>query len=177
VDEALQVLGVVFGALLVGAAVVSAIKTVVIPRAAASQVTRIVFLVMRRLYLVLAPRSAAYVRRDRVLASYAPVSLVATLGVWLGMVFTGFALIFWAIEDRGPVEAFELSGSSLLTLGMVRPEVAVDMWIVFVEAAIRLFLLALWITYLPSIYTAFHAASWGSRRSPCAPGSHPAGAR
>lgn len=174
-DRVLQILGVAFGALLVGAAVVSAIKTVVIPRSAASQVTRIVFLVMRRLYLVLAPRSAAYARRDRVLASYAPVSLVATLGVWLGMVFTGFALVFWAIEDRGPVEAFELSGSSLLTLGLVRPEVAVDMWLVFLEALTGLFLLALLITYLPSIYTAFSRRELGVTALSVRAGEPPSG--
>lgn len=174
-DRVLEVAGVLAGIALAGAALVSAIQTVVIPRAAASRVTRIVFRVMRRVYLVLAPRSAPYARRDKILASYAPVSLFATLAVWLAMVFTGFALIFWSIEDRGPVEAFELSGSSLLTLGMVRPQVGIDMWIVFVEAVIGLFLLALLITYLPSIYGAFSRRELGVTSLAVRAGEPPSG--
>ena len=55
----------------------------------------------------------------------------------------------------GVTEALELSGSSLFTLGFLRPETFWLLMVSYVEAAIGLFLLALLITYLPSMYGAF----------------------
>jgi len=63
-EAALHVLEIAVGILVVAATLGSAIKTVVI--------TRVVFLVMRRVYLVLAPPSAPYERRDKVLPPTRP---------------------------------------------------------------------------------------------------------
>jgi hypothetical protein len=52
-------------------------------------------------------------------------------------------------------EAFVVSGSSLLTLGFREPAVAGGDAIAFIEAAIGLALVALLISYLPTIYGAF----------------------
>jgi hypothetical protein len=82
-DEAIRVLAVAAGAVIVVETLGSAIKTVILPRASASSITRWVFLTMRRIYLVVAPRNLSYERRDRRLATYAPISLTVTLVVWL----------------------------------------------------------------------------------------------
>jgi len=137
-EAALHVLEIAVGILVVAATLGSAIKTVVI--------TRVVFLVMRRVYLVLAPPSAPYERRDRVLASYAPVSLVAVLVAWLALVFGGYVLLFMGAEGLGVLDAAELSGSSLFTPGIARPDTVGGTLLVFTEAALGLFLLALLIT-------------------------------
>jgi hypothetical protein len=170
-----SIVSIVAGAALVIWTVGSAIKTVILPRAAASTITRAVFLAMRRLYLVFAPASAPYERRDRVLATYAPVSLVATLLTWLTLVLLGYALILWGDEHRSWAHAFELSGSSLLTLGIVRPASTVATMIVFSEAAIGLFLLALLITYLPSIYSTFSRREFGVTALEVRAGAPPSG--
>jgi hypothetical protein len=152
----LRVLAVLAGTILVLAAMSSAIRTVILPRAAVSIITRAVFVGIGAFFRVIAPRSAPYERRDRILSLYAPLSLVATLAAWLVLTFAGFGLIFWGLEaDVGITDALELSGSSLFTLGFLRPETFWILMVSYVEAAIGLFLLALLITYLPSMYGAF----------------------
>ena len=154
-DEVIRVLAAAAGLFIVVATLGSAIKTVILPRASASSITRWVFLTMRRLYLVIAPRNLSYERRDRRLATYAPISLTVTLGVWLVLVFVGYTLIFIGVDDLPVREAYTLSGSSLFTLGFAHPSGASATLLVFTEAAIGLFLLALLITYLPAIYSAY----------------------
>ncbi len=158
---ALRILAVTAGAALVIAAIGSAVKTVVLPRATASRITRSVFLLLRWVFRFVAKPSMSFDRRDRILGAYAPLGLMATLAAWLGLVLAGFTLIFWGTEHLGWQSAFELSGSSLFTLGFSRPEQFDGMVFVFLEAAIGLFLLALLITYLPSIYSAYSRREGG----------------
>jgi len=154
-EALLRVLAVIAGLIIMVATLGSAIKTVILPRASASSITRWVFLAMRRIYLVIAPRGLSYEHRDRRLATYAPISLTVTLAVWLVLEFVGYMLIFIGIDRLTFGEAFTLSGSSLLTLGFSRPSGLGTTALVFTEAAIGLFLLALLITYLPAIYSAY----------------------
>jgi len=151
----LRILAVAAGVVLVVAAIGSAVKTVVLPRASASRITRSVFLVLRGLFRIVARPSMRFERRDRILGAYAPLGLMATLAAWLALALAGFTLIFWGIDHEGWRAAFNLSGSSLFTLGFGRPEGLGSTALIFVEAAIGLFLLALLITYLPTIYAAF----------------------
>ena len=111
-ESMLRVLATAAGLFIVAATVGSAIKTVVLPRASASSITRWVFLAMRRVYLVVAPRSLSYERRDRRLASYAPISLTVTLAVWLMLVFVGYTLVFMGVDGLSLRAALTLSGSS-----------------------------------------------------------------
>ena len=67
-----------------------------------------------------APPSRPYEFRDRVMAYYGPISLVLLPAWWLVLIALGFALIFWVLgEPLG--DAIITSGSSLLTLGFLRP--------------------------------------------------------
>jgi hypothetical protein len=152
---ALRILAATGGVAIVVAAIGSAVKTVVLPRATASRITRSVFLILRWGFRRVARPSMSFRRRDRILGAYAPLGLMATLAAWLTLVLAGFTLIFWGIEGDGWRAAFDLSGSSLFTLGFSRPEGIASTMLIFVEAAIGLFLLALLITYLPTIYAAF----------------------
>lgn len=152
---AFRLLAVMAGTALVIAAIGSAVKTVVLPRATASRITRSVFLILRWVFRLVARPSMRFDRRDRILGAYAPLGLMATLAAWLALVLTGFTLIFWGTEHTGWPTAFELSGSSLFTLGFAHSEHLAIMALNFLEAAIGMFLLALLITYLPSIYSAY----------------------
>ena len=143
------------GVVIVAASIGSAVKTVVLPRASASRITRSVFVLLRGLFRVIARPSMRFERRDRILGAYAPLGLIATLAAWLALVLAGFTLIFWGTDHEGWRASFDLSGSSLFTLGFTRPEGLGSTALIFVEAAIGLFLLALLVTYLPSIYAAF----------------------
>ncbi|HET9249768.1 MAG TPA: hypothetical protein VFP13_07515 [Actinomycetota bacterium] len=152
---ALRILVAWLGAVLVAGAIGSAVKTVVLPRATPSRITRSVFIALRWVFRLIARPRMDYRRRDRRLGAYAPVALIATLVTWLTLVLLGFTLIFWAIEQSGWLDALELSGSSLFTLGFSGPEHVITTVLIFVEAALGLFLLALLITYLPTLYGAF----------------------
>ena len=152
---ALRIFAVVVGAVLVGASIVSAVKTVVMPRARSSAITRSVFLAMRQVFELVARGASDPEQRDRLLAGYAPTALIATLATWLVLVLVGFTLIFWGIEDAGWLHAFDVSGSSLLTLGFTTSRESWTSILVFLEAGIGLFLLALMISYLPSLYAVY----------------------
>jgi len=143
------------GAVVVFATFASAVRTVVIPRAIPAKLTRFVFLGMRTLFRLRARPRHAYERRDRVMALNAPVSLLVLLVVWMTLVLGGYTAMYWSLGDRALADAFTLSGSALLTLGFLHPEGLVATSLGFTEAALGLILLALLITYLPSIYGVF----------------------
>ena len=67
----------------------------------------------------------------------------------------GFAGIFWAIDGGGFGDAVVVSGSSLFTLGFERPDGVGGAIVAFACATIGLGLLALVITYLPTLNSAF----------------------
>jgi hypothetical protein len=154
------VLVVRIGVLVVGVAVVvstlaSAVRTVVVPRATQSWLTRVHFLTLRRVFDVLARPSRSFVVRDRVMALYAPLALVMLPAVWVALVIAGFTAIFWGTGINPVSEALITSGSSLTTLGFVRPRDTPKVVLAFVEAGLGLGIVSLMISYLPTIYGAF----------------------
>jgi hypothetical protein len=151
----IRLLILVGGTVAIVAAFGSAVRTVVIPRGIPSRISRFVFFQMRRIFRLRARPKHSYERRDRIMALYAPVSLLALLITWLSLVLVGYAGIYWGMGGRSLREAFALSGSSLLTLGFERPADLPTTILVFSEAVVGLILLALLITYLPSIYGVF----------------------
>ena len=153
--DALLVLAGVF---LIVAVVDSAVRTFVLPRGASSFVTRFVYRGLGRLFRGFYKPVRTYEARDRIMALYAPTALVGLVVVWVLLVLTGFAFVFRALIFDNWADAFEMSGSSLFTLGFVRPPRGSGEWgyiVAFVEAGTGLFLLALLISYLPTIYGAF----------------------
>ena len=147
----------VLGIVVVVVTVMSAIVTVVVPRGEPVRLTNAVFRASRKLFEW---RSDVlrhdYERRDRSMARFAPFTLVALAFVWLTAVLLGFSAIFYSLADELSWSyAFEASGSSLMTLGFVAVD-GVDLYVVaFAEAGLGLLLLALLITYLPTMYAAF----------------------
>ena len=144
----------VLGALAIIGTIGSAVRTVILPRAVASRITRRVFRTLRIVFDLRVQR-ASYERTDRIMALYAPISILALLLTWMLILFVAFTGIFWSLGIRPWRAAFETSGSSLLTLGFEHPHDIPNVSFVFVEAALGLFILALLITYLPTAYAAF----------------------
>lgn len=99
-----------------------------------------------------------YEQRDRILAYFAPVSLLVMPLVWLFLIWVGFAFIDFAISTRLDLrESFIMSGSSLMTLGFKYDDEAPIVSLAFLEAAIGMMLTAILIGYLPTMYGAFSA--------------------
>lgn len=151
----LRILAGVAGLALVIATLVSALKTIVVPRGYASWLTRIHFRAWRRVFSLFSGPKRPYAERDRVLAHYAPVALVTLPAAWVTLVGIGFTGVFWAMGVHPFTEALATSGSSLFTLGFDRPAGTSRVVVSFVEAGIGLGLVSLMISYLPTIYGAF----------------------
>ncbi len=151
---ALRLLAFVLGLVIVADVVVSAIKTFLVPRGVQVWLTYEVFQVVRGLF-ALRLRGKNYEERDRIMAFYAPLTLFLMPILLLLLIAAGYMLMFWAVEPRPFFEIFEISGSSLLTLGSAEVETFPSKLLEFSEAAIGLVLIALLIAYLPTIYGAF----------------------
>jgi ABC-type multidrug transport system fused ATPase/permease subunit len=151
----LRVAAFLAGATVVGATVGSAVRTLVVPRAVASALNRAVFAACQRLYNLRLRRASTYEERDRVMASYAPVSLLLLPVAWLALIFAGYLAMFWALDVGGLRRAALVSGSSLLTLGSAAVDDLPGSVLGFTEAALGLGLVAMLISYLPTIYGAF----------------------
>jgi hypothetical protein len=151
----LRILAFVGGVMIVAGTLFSAIETLVLPRSAPDPLTRLVFVAVRRVFGLRLRGAASYVERDRVLAFFAPVSLLVLLSTWLALVLIGYMCLFWALGVDSWYEAFRLSGSSLLTLGFATADGLSRTVLVFSEATLGLILVALLIAYLPTMYAAF----------------------
>ncbi|HEX5465730.1 MAG TPA: hypothetical protein VFW92_03540 [Candidatus Limnocylindrales bacterium] len=155
IELVLRIVAFGLGLAIVVRTVLGAIRTFVLPRGSNDGLTRLVFTVVRWCFDRSAGPSQPYLRRDRIHAYYAPIALVVLPAFWLLLVWLGYALSFWAIGTGSPGEELRLSGSSLLTLGSVTSGVPLATALELSEAAVGLLLLALLISYLPTIYSAF----------------------
>ena len=152
----LRVVAGLAGALIVGAVVMSALRTVVLPRGEPVRVTGLVFRSTRVVFDLGVKLLKTFEARDRLMAHYAPVSLLLLPLVWLSLAWFGFSLLFWAMDGDAFTDALRVSGSSLTTLGFERPDGLGATFLAFFEAALAMSVLALLlVTYLPSIYSAF----------------------
>ena len=143
------------GSLLAAWTLLSAVQTVILPRASQNLLARIVFRGLRRAFALITGPRRSFDWRDRVMAYFAPVGLLVLVAVWLTLITVGFMAMEWAIEQEGWARAFHVSGSSLLTLGFASVDGTGLRILAFVEAGLGLALVAMLITYLPAIYAAF----------------------
>jgi hypothetical protein len=133
----------------------SAIKSTVLPRAAQSRITNAVVTAVRTAFRLRARRSTSYPERDRIMALLGPTALLSELAVWLLLIMIGYALMYGALSRRSVAGDVELSGSSIFTLGTTSDKHLLASLLTYSEAALGLLLVALLITYFPSIYSAF----------------------
>jgi hypothetical protein len=143
------------GAAMVVRTLLSAIRTFILPRSVRDRVSAIYFVTWRKLFYWRANRVRTYEARDRIMAMFAPLSLILIPVFWLSLVGTGYTLIYWALGVDSLYDAFVHSGSSLTTLGFSRVEGTAIMAATFSESAISLILVAILISYLPTMYGAF----------------------
>jgi hypothetical protein len=159
-SAAAQIGSIVFGTALVAAVLLSALETVVLPRNSFTRISRATFAVANRVLVHDGPNRERSTRRRGL---YAPVALVSLPLVWMLAVIVGFGFIFWGADAGTWQHSFEISGSSVTTLGFSAPSGSLRTWISFVEAIIGLGLVALLISYLPTIYAAHHDREKGIR--------------
>jgi len=134
----------------------AAVRTVILPRATRVRLSGLVFAAVAVTFRWVASKRKTYEGQDGILAFIAPVGLLAIPVSWLVLLLVGFGFMFWATDTGlGADGAFNLAGSSLTTLGFATALGVGQETLAFVAAMLGLLVLTLFITYLPSIYSAF----------------------
>ena len=172
-----EALALLAGVAVASLTVLSAVATMVVPRGVPVRLSRTVFrgvLRVFRLRLRLR-RSLTEEKREDVLAWYAPISLFALVLSWLLLLCLGFTLVFRGLGIPTWALAFETAGSSLFTLGFVSVQTVPRYVAAFTAAALGLLLVALLITYLPTIYGAFQRREALVTRAAMQAGAPPSG--
>ena len=173
---ALHVLAVVVGASIVLATILSALATFVVPRGVAARLTRVVFRAVRLGFDARVKLARTYEKGESVMAWYAPIALFLVVTSWLVLTILGFTLIFRGLGVPTWALAIETAGSSVTTLGFVPVDGLVRQIAAFLDAGIGLLLLALLITYLPTIYASFQRREAIVSRAAMQAGTPPSGA-
>ena len=150
--DAVHALAVALGVVLSAMVLFSALQTVVLPRGGYTRITRFGFALADRVSVSHGQRRPV---PKRFSSLYAPVALVSLPFVWCMLVTLAFALIFWGLDAGTFYDAFVVSGSSLFTLGFAKPAGAGLTWLTFIEATVGLGLVALLISFLPTLYAAY----------------------
>lgn len=144
------------GLLLVVLTVAAAIRSFVLPRNQSVRLNGWMFQGIRLLFNLVATATRTYGGRDRVLAMYAPVALVALPIFWLTLLSGAYTSIFWALDEGTLTRCYRISTSSLLTIGADEPTHGLLASVLsYSEAALGLLLLTLLISYLPTLYQSF----------------------
>ncbi len=147
-------LAFVAGLAVVGWVLYSAMVTVVLPRGEPVVLTRVVFVAWRRLFVFFATRVRTFLTQDRIMALLAPVALLTLPVVWLVLILGGYTGMFWALGRVALRGAFVEAGS-LFTFTFQTPAGLPQTVLSYSEAALGLGLVALLISYLPSINASF----------------------
>ena len=145
----------VLGTIVITSTLLSAIQTFVLPRSANDPLTRFVFLFIWQLFRLRMVFTRSFRERDQIAAWYAPIGLLALPPTWLTIILFGYMGMYWAIGAPSWSEAFRISVSSLTTLGFDSPSDVPSSILMYAEALNGLVLIALLISYLPTMYSAF----------------------
>ena len=132
----------------------SAMVTVVLPRGESASLTRTIFISWRMVFVFFASRARTWKTEDRIMAFFAPIALLTLPFAWLVLVLVGYMAMFWALGGVALRGAF-IEAGSLFTFAFQAPLGIPQTILSYSEAALGLGLVALLISYLPSLYSAF----------------------
>jgi hypothetical protein len=152
---AVRIIVGVAGALLAAGTFSSAIRTVVVPRGEQTFFAGIVVFPLRAIFAFVADRVTDPERKDSIRARFGPTALMMFPFVWAGFVILGASGVFWSLGVDPYRDALVLSGSSLTTLGFRSTTDLPTLTVSIIEGVVGLALVALLISFLPTIYGAF----------------------
>ncbi len=155
IHPVLRLLVFVLGVGLIFGTFLSALATFVLPRSTRSQLNRLLFGILRRIFDLLMRFAKTFEQKDAIFAYYAPIGLMLLVPTWYMLMTAGYAAMYWGLGVGDLPTDLRLSGSSLLTLGFATSDNLLVNVLVFSEATLGLILVALLIAYLPTMYSAF----------------------
>jgi hypothetical protein len=134
----------------------SVLRTLIVPRGAPSHLVDGIWLALRTTLRAAARVLRTYEARDRALAWLAPLMLVSTLAAWIASLLVSYGLLMYAVSGLGLVSAFREAGSSLFTLGFASGDRTHLQLLDFCAAASGPVVVALLVSYLPTLYSAYN---------------------
>lgn len=156
----------IFGAILVAVVLWEAFETIILPRRVTRllRVTSFIYFLTWRPWAALARLIRKNRRREKVLASFGPLSLLLLLALWAVGILVGFALIHYGAGTKfenqtqtGFWAHLYFSGTTFFTLGLgdLAPTTGPGRFLAIVESGVGLGFFAMVISYLPVLYQAF----------------------
>ena len=152
----------------------SIVRTFVVPRNEKVLLVRIVFKSIRFLFDLMLMPSNSFFYWDRVLALYAPLCLLALSVTGIGLMWISYFAMFTGFGIPWN-SALTVSGSFLLTLGAANNH---SLWVNvlgFSESVFGLLMIAMLVSFLPTIYSAFSKREVMVTRLEYRAGSPPSG--
>jgi hypothetical protein len=142
----------------------AAIRTFLLPRSARVRLSSLIARSVSRIFSMIASSKRSYTKRDQVLSLFPSVVLLSYQALWLALTLVAFAFGFVAAGVSTFASAFEISGSSIFTLGTTSGHGGVQVALGFLEAGVGLTLLALLISFIPTLYAAFQRREFSVSR-------------
>lgn len=133
---------------------VSIVRSVVIPRPERVWLTVTLFNVSRRIAHWLGAKVPSWMRH-KILGAFAPSVLLSLPLIWSAGLIASFACMYWAVGVGSWSESFGFSGSSITTLGFIPPPNGAAQALAVIEALLGLGIVALMISFLPTLYGTF----------------------
>lgn len=157
VHDALRLLALLLGAVVVVATLSSVFTTLVVPRATSSRILRAISKGLARVVRRVVRSLETYEAKDRFMSLVGPFAMLLMFVVWLAALVLGFGLMAWWDSGEPILRAMVVSGSSVFTLGFAtfpdRPAEVIEL----IAGGTGLLVVALVIAYLPTLYSAFSA--------------------
>ena len=149
-------IGFAAGLMMVVGTLMSVAGTLVVPRAVNSPASRMVAWLLDIVFRILTKPVRSFGRRNAILSWQAPMSLLARLAAWLGMLVVGFALLLLPSMKGHLGQAVSEAGSSIFTLGYAAPSSGDSTTLEYLAAFTGLVVIGLQVGYLPTLYAAFN---------------------
>ncbi len=152
----MNIVAAIAGLVLVIAVWRVAVLTLVVARPTRARLLYSGWIAVVRAPVDLIARRLPYPARDSLLAPMASVVMVSLVPFWLVLFWLGYGLMFFGFGHLGLRGSLREAGSSLFTLGFSSPAGGAPTAIAFVAAGSGPLLIALLISYLPTLYGAFN---------------------
>lgn len=147
----------IIGAALSLLVIADLVSAMLVPRGGFAPIARSTGSLVFRCYRLGLHVTSDFRRQDRILATAAPVALLAQLIAYIVILILTMGMVVYGLSPVDGTTALFQSGSTLTTLGIVAPITGASAVACFVAAFIGLVAVAIFIGYLMALYAAYTA--------------------
>lgn len=158
---AARLIALILGGWLLFAAVRAAVGVMLVPRPGYTALARMVGQTTKFIFNAVAHRARDYPALDRMLAVQGPATVLFFLVFFLTIFVAAFALVFFGTGGVSFGTALVRSGSGMTTLGFETVGRPLDVFVMFVAAFLGSTVIAVFIGFLLTLYSAYTAREAG----------------